>query len=74
MIKAGWLGLSGQPYQSSLDTRDIFLIIGLEILIRYFYRLFSGPEPLSTFEKERAWHVTEELNLASMQVGFGFFK
>ncbi|XP_018718801.2 tRNA pseudouridine synthase A [Eucalyptus grandis] len=33
----------------------------------YFYRLFSGPEPLSTFEKERAWHVTEELNLVSMQ-------
>lgn len=50
------------------------LIIGLDILIRYFYRLFSGPEPLSTFEKERAWHVTEEVNLVSMQVGFGFFK
>ncbi|KAI3408657.1 tRNA pseudouridine synthase [Psidium guajava] len=33
----------------------------------YFYRLFSGPEPLSTFEKERAWHVTEELNLVSME-------
>ncbi|XP_030539225.1 tRNA pseudouridine synthase A isoform X1 [Rhodamnia argentea] len=33
----------------------------------YFYRLFSGPEPLSTFEKERAWHVTDELKLVSMQ-------
>ncbi|KAL2325949.1 hypothetical protein Fmac_025007 [Flemingia macrophylla] len=26
----------------------------------YFYRLLSGPEPLSTFEKDRAWHVPEE--------------
>ncbi|KAL3538507.1 hypothetical protein ACH5RR_001873 [Cinchona calisaya] len=33
----------------------------------YFYRLLSGPEPLSTFEKDRAWHVTEELDLLSMQ-------
>ncbi|PIA57763.1 hypothetical protein AQUCO_00600470v1 [Aquilegia coerulea] len=33
----------------------------------YFYRLISGPEPLSTFEKDRAWHVSEELDLASMQ-------
>ncbi|CDO97613.1 unnamed protein product [Coffea canephora] len=33
----------------------------------YFYRLLSGPEPLSTFEKDRAWHVAEELDLLSMQ-------
>ncbi|CAJ1963756.1 unnamed protein product [Sphenostylis stenocarpa] len=33
----------------------------------YFYRLLSGPEPLTTFEKDRAWHVTEELNLPAMQ-------
>ncbi|XP_057978240.1 uncharacterized protein LOC131164798 isoform X2 [Malania oleifera] len=33
----------------------------------YFYRLLSGPEPLSAFEKERAWHVTEELDLLAMQ-------
>ncbi|KAK8625385.1 hypothetical protein V6N13_090258 [Hibiscus sabdariffa] len=33
----------------------------------YFYRLVSGPEPLSTFEKERAWHVQENLDLYAMQ-------
>ncbi|XP_054803802.1 uncharacterized protein LOC129306988 isoform X2 [Prosopis cineraria] len=33
----------------------------------YFYRLLSGPEPLSSFEKDRAWHVPEELNLPAMQ-------
>lgn len=33
----------------------------------YFYRLLSGPETLSTFEKDRAWHVPEELNLPAMQ-------
>ncbi|KAF3453954.1 hypothetical protein FNV43_RR04396 [Rhamnella rubrinervis] len=33
----------------------------------YFYRLMSGPEPLSTFEKDRAWHVPEELDLLAMQ-------
>ncbi|CAB4267897.1 unnamed protein product [Prunus armeniaca] len=33
----------------------------------YFYRLLSGAEPLSTFEKDRAWHVPEELNLRAMQ-------
>ncbi|XP_062083838.1 uncharacterized protein LOC133790262 [Humulus lupulus] len=33
----------------------------------YFYRLLSGPEPLSTLEKGRAWHVPEELNLCAMQ-------
>ncbi|XP_057430043.1 uncharacterized protein LOC130723108 isoform X2 [Lotus japonicus] len=33
----------------------------------YFYRLLSGPEPLSAFEKERAWHVPEDLNLSAMQ-------
>ncbi|KAM6579052.1 hypothetical protein CsatB_030889 [Cannabis sativa] len=34
----------------------------------YFYRLLSGPEPLSTLEKGRAWHIPEELNLSAMQV------
>ncbi|KAL5707018.1 tRNA pseudouridine(38-40) synthase [Ranunculus cassubicifolius] len=33
----------------------------------YFYRLMSGPEPLSIFENGRAWHVPEELDLVSMQ-------
>ncbi|KAL9174779.1 hypothetical protein ABFS82_02G073500 [Erythranthe guttata] len=33
----------------------------------YFYRLLSGMEPLSTFEKNRAWHVPEELDILSMQ-------
>ncbi|KAH9750971.1 tRNA pseudouridine synthase [Citrus sinensis] len=33
----------------------------------YFYRILSGPEPLSVFEKDRAWHVTEELDLRAMQ-------
>ncbi|KAL2460541.1 Pseudouridine synthase family protein [Abeliophyllum distichum] len=34
----------------------------------YFYRLSTGKEPLSTFEKDRAWHVPEELDLLAMQV------
>ncbi|KAL7119641.1 hypothetical protein ACP275_02G074900 [Erythranthe tilingii] len=29
--------------------------------------LLSGMEPLSTFEKNRAWHVPEELDILSMQ-------
>ncbi|KAI4296187.1 hypothetical protein L6164_036165 [Bauhinia variegata] len=33
----------------------------------YYYRLLSGAEPLSTFEKDRAWHVPEDLNLQAMQ-------
>ncbi|KAJ0969780.1 hypothetical protein J5N97_022657 [Dioscorea zingiberensis] len=33
----------------------------------YFYRLFSGPEPLSTFEKERAWHVPENVDFLAMK-------
>ncbi|CAH8311409.1 unnamed protein product [Eruca vesicaria subsp. sativa] len=33
----------------------------------YFYRLLSGPEPLSILEKDRAWHVPEELDLRAMQ-------
>ncbi|XP_023731264.1 uncharacterized protein LOC111879019 [Lactuca sativa] len=33
----------------------------------YFYRILSGPEHLSTFEKGRAWHVPEELDLPAMQ-------
>lgn len=35
---------------------------------RYFYRLLSGSDPLSILEKDRAWHVPEELDLRSMQV------
>lgn len=33
----------------------------------YYYRLLSGPEPLSTFERDRAWHVSEELDLQKME-------
>ncbi|KAA0034150.1 hypothetical protein IC582_023344 [Cucumis melo] len=33
----------------------------------YFYRLVSGPEALSSFEKDRAWHVPETLNIGAMQ-------
>ncbi|KAM0947508.1 putative tRNA pseudouridine(38-40) synthase [Dioscorea sansibarensis] len=33
----------------------------------YFYRLLSGPEPLSTFERERAWHVPEKLDVHAMK-------
>ncbi|XP_021775231.1 uncharacterized protein LOC110739086 isoform X2 [Chenopodium quinoa] len=33
----------------------------------YYYRLLSGPESLSTFERDRAWHVPDELNLQTMQ-------
>ncbi|KAL2904515.1 tRNA pseudouridine synthase A [Bienertia sinuspersici] len=33
----------------------------------YYYRLLSGPESLSMFERDRAWHVPEELNLQAMQ-------
>ncbi|KAL0422237.1 UNVERIFIED_CONTAM: tRNA pseudouridine synthase A [Sesamum latifolium] len=33
----------------------------------YFYRLLSGKEPLSAFEKDRAWHVPEDLDLLAMQ-------
>ncbi|KAG6531240.1 tRNA pseudouridine synthase A-like [Zingiber officinale] len=33
----------------------------------YYYRLFSGPEPLSTFEKDRAWHISEDLDILAMK-------
>ncbi|KAK1374224.1 tRNA pseudouridine synthase [Heracleum sosnowskyi] len=33
----------------------------------YFYRLLSGPQFVSTFEKDRAWHVPEALDLSAMQ-------
>ncbi|MCL7027013.1 hypothetical protein MKW94_016486 [Papaver nudicaule] len=33
----------------------------------YFYRILSGPEPLSTFERGRAWHVEEEIDIVAMQ-------
>lgn len=33
----------------------------------YFYRLLSGPEPLSVFERDRAWHIPEELDILPIQ-------
>ncbi|KAL8136310.1 hypothetical protein V2J09_002311, partial [Rumex salicifolius] len=33
----------------------------------YCYRLLCGPDPVSIFEKDRAWHVVEEMNLEAMQ-------
>ncbi|KAK4758865.1 hypothetical protein SAY87_020166 [Trapa incisa] len=33
----------------------------------YFYRLLSGSGPLSSFEKDRAWHVREVLDVKAMQ-------
>ncbi|CAI0439485.1 unnamed protein product [Linum tenue] len=33
----------------------------------YFYRLLSGPDLLSAFEKDRAWHIPEQLNLLAMK-------
>ncbi|KAI3964170.1 hypothetical protein MKW92_004198 [Papaver armeniacum] len=33
----------------------------------YFYRILSGPEPLSTFERGGAWHVEEELDIVAIQ-------
>lgn len=44
-----------------------------KLFFRYFYRLLSGPEPLSTFEKDRAWHVPQDLDLLAMQVSSTFF-
>lgn len=44
------------------------IICSIKKPFRYFYRLMSGPEPLSTFEKDRAWHVPEELDLLAMEV------
>ncbi|KAK4765909.1 hypothetical protein SAY87_007551 [Trapa incisa] len=35
--------------------------------ITYFYRLLSGSGPLSSFEKDRAWHVREVLDVKAMQ-------
>ncbi|KAF3788701.1 tRNA pseudouridine synthase [Nymphaea thermarum] len=33
----------------------------------YYYRILSGEDALSIFEKERAWHVPEKLDLLAMQ-------
>ncbi|KAI3990914.1 hypothetical protein MKX01_026098 [Papaver californicum] len=33
----------------------------------YFYRILSGPEPLSTFERGRAWHVEEDIDIVAIQ-------
>jgi tRNA U38,U39,U40 pseudouridine synthase TruA len=38
------------------------------VLNRYHYRILAGTGLLSVFEKDRAWHVPEELDLADMQV------
>ena len=40
----------------------------MTLCCRYFYRMLSGLDPLSIFEKDRAWHVPEELDLPAMQV------
>ncbi|KAG1370023.1 tRNA pseudouridine synthase [Cocos nucifera] len=33
----------------------------------YHYRILSGPEPLSTFEKGHAWHVSEDIDILAMK-------
>ncbi|KAF0897935.1 hypothetical protein E2562_001637 [Oryza meyeriana var. granulata] len=33
----------------------------------YHYRLLSGSEPLSVFEKSSAWHIPEDLNVQAMK-------
>ncbi|KAG9456980.1 hypothetical protein H6P81_001488 [Aristolochia fimbriata] len=33
----------------------------------YFYRILCGPQHMSVFEKERAWHVPEDLNVIAMK-------
>ncbi|CAN6458416.1 unnamed protein product [Victoria cruziana] len=33
----------------------------------YYYRVLAGEDALSIFEKERAWHVPEKLDLLAMQ-------
>ncbi|KAJ4795299.1 tRNA pseudouridine synthase [Rhynchospora pubera] len=33
----------------------------------YHYRILSGPETLSAFEKDRAWHVPEDLDIEAMK-------
>ncbi|XP_073012825.1 uncharacterized protein [Typha latifolia] len=33
----------------------------------YHYRLLSGPESLSVFEKDRSWHVPEDLDINAMK-------
>ncbi|XP_040385553.1 tRNA pseudouridine synthase A isoform X2 [Oryza brachyantha] len=33
----------------------------------YHYRLLSGSEPLSVFEKSSAWHIAEDLNVQAMK-------
>ncbi|XP_028555613.1 uncharacterized protein LOC110094718 isoform X2 [Dendrobium catenatum] len=38
------------------------------VLFMYFYRLLSGSEePLPVFEKDRAWHVFEQLDLIAIK-------
>ncbi|KAJ3672260.1 hypothetical protein LUZ60_006981 [Juncus effusus] len=33
----------------------------------YFYRLLCGPEPLSAFDKDRVWHVPEDIDITSIK-------
>ena len=35
---------------------------------RYHYRLLSGPESASVFEKNSAWHISEDLDIQAMKV------
>jgi tRNA U38,U39,U40 pseudouridine synthase TruA len=35
---------------------------------RYHYRLLSGPEPPSVFEKNSAWHIPQDLDIEAMKV------
>ena len=37
-------------------------------LWRYHYRLLSGPESTSVFEKSSAWHISEDLDIQAMKV------
>lgn len=36
--------------------------------LRYHYRLLSGPESTSVFEKDSAWHISEDLDIQAMKV------
>lgn len=33
----------------------------------YFYRMLCGPDPLSAFDRERAWHLNQDLNIMEMK-------
>ncbi|KAL0732563.1 hypothetical protein Bca4012_008772 [Brassica carinata] len=52
------------PHEPGVVQRAVNHFLQLD---RYFYRLLSGSDPLSILEKDRAWHVPEELDVLSMQ-------